>query len=116
MCAEHPMTEEETLARYSTASLRRNVLGRAAKRLIMEFDSQYDGMKKEERDEFLDLIYPKEEAMTKTDVIKMIDDHKNRMIDPTAMLHWTWLRVIINQIPDEDWERYVGNAVEVMSR
>ena len=33
--------------------------------------------------------------MTKADAIKLIDDHKNKLVDPVALLHWTWLRVII---------------------
>lgn len=53
-------TEEEILERYSTPSLRRNVLPRAAKKLMMEFDGQYVKWTKAERDSFLDKIYPTE--------------------------------------------------------
>ena len=48
-------TEDEVLARYSTPRLRRNELPRAAKKLNMEFDAQYNRMTKAERDEFLDM-------------------------------------------------------------
>lgn len=46
----------------------------------------------------------------------MIDAHKNSMGDPIELLNWTWLRVIINQIPDQDWEKYLSEAVEVLSQ
>lgn len=46
----------------------------------------------------------------------MIDEHKNRLIDPTEMLRWTWLRVIILQIEEDEWEHAVLGAVETLSR
>ena len=55
-------------------------------------------------------------TVTKAEALQLIDDHKNKLIHPVEMLHWTWLRVIILQIPDEDWEKYVGGAGIVMSR
>ena len=54
--------------------------------------------------------------MTKTEALQLIDAHKNKMVNPVEMLHWTWLRVIILKIPDADWEKYVDDAVVVMSR
>lgn len=54
------MTEEETLAKHSTPSLRRNVLPRSAKKLNMEFDPQFNKMSKADRDEFLEKLYPGE--------------------------------------------------------
>lgn len=54
------MTEEEPLAKHSTPDLRRNVLPRQAKKLNMEFDSQYAHMTRAERDEFLDKLYPED--------------------------------------------------------
>lgn len=54
--------------------------------------------------------------MNKTDAIKLIDQHKNALVDPVAMLHWTWLRVIVNQIPDHEWEKYLEDAMEVVAR
>ena len=55
------MTEEEVLAKYSTPSLRRGELTRAAKKLNMQFDAQYSQMTREERDAFLDEFYGPEE-------------------------------------------------------
>ncbi len=52
--------------------------------------------------------------MTKPEVLFLIDDYKNRLIDPIEMLSWTWLRVIINQIPDDEWNKYISKAAEVM--
>jgi len=52
--------EEEILAKHSTPNLRRTELPRSAKKLIMEFDAQYNKMTKQDRDEFLDSIYPEE--------------------------------------------------------
>jgi hypothetical protein len=52
--------EEEILATNSTPRLRRNILPRHAKKLNMEFDSQFNKMTKADRDEFLDAIYPDE--------------------------------------------------------
>lgn len=54
------MTEDETIARYSTPSLRRNVLTRAAKKLNMEFDGTFSKMTRAERKEFLDQHFPEE--------------------------------------------------------
>jgi hypothetical protein len=53
--------------------------------------------------------------MTKTEALNMIDAHKDKLVDPVQMLHWTWLRVIINQISDDDWEKYVESAVVILS-
>lgn len=52
--------EEDILAKHSTPSLRRNVLPRSAKKLNMEFDAQFNKMTKQDRDAFLDAIYPTE--------------------------------------------------------
>lgn len=54
--------------------------------------------------------------MRKDQAIAMIDAHKNKLVNPVEMLHWTWLRVTILQIPDTEWERYLGEAVEVLAR
>jgi hypothetical protein len=54
--------------------------------------------------------------MTKTEALQLIDDHKNKMVNPMEMLRWTWLRVIVLQISEEDWERYLTSAVEVLAR
>ena len=50
--------EDEIVAKYATPGLCRNVLSRQSKKLNMEFDAQFNKMTKEERDEFLDAMYP----------------------------------------------------------
>jgi hypothetical protein len=57
-----------------------------------------------------------ENIMRKDEAIALIDMAKQNLINPVDMLHWTWLRVIILQIPDEDWDKYVGKATEVLSQ
>lgn len=54
--------------------------------------------------------------MTKEEVIHIIDEHKNQLVHPVEMLHWTWIRVIINQIPEKDWQVYVNRATMVLSQ
>lgn len=54
--------------------------------------------------------------MTKSEALALIDAHKNKLINPTEMLQWTWLRVIILQISQEDWEGYEHEAAEVLSQ
>jgi hypothetical protein len=53
--------------------------------------------------------------MDKQKILEMIDDHKNKLIDPVEMLNWVWLRVFINQIPDEDFHRYMEQTAKVCS-
>lgn len=54
--------------------------------------------------------------MRKAEAIEMIDKHKNALINPVEMLHWTWLRVIVLSIPDEDWDKYVGKAADILTK
>ena len=54
--------------------------------------------------------------MTKREAIDLIDGHKNALLDPVEMLRWTWLRVVVNQIPDNAWEAYLEGAAVVLSR
>jgi hypothetical protein len=54
--------------------------------------------------------------MMKADAVQIIDEHKNKLINPVEMLDWTWLRVIINSIPDEQWDAAVKKAEEVLRR
>lgn len=54
--------------------------------------------------------------MTKEEAIALIDAHKNALIDPVEMLHWTWLRVFLLKISDDEWEEVMGRAVETLSR
>lgn len=48
------------------------------------------------------------------DFIKMIDDHKNKLIDPVELLNWTALRVILNSISPNEWEELTSRAYEIM--
>lgn len=54
--------------------------------------------------------------MTKSEALKLIDDHKNALLNPVEMLHWTALRVIILKINDAAWEAALGEATELMSQ
>lgn len=54
--------------------------------------------------------------MTKEEAIALIDNHKNKLINPVEMLDWTWLRVTINQLPDEIWEKALDDACEIISK
>ena len=56
--------------------------------------------------------------MTRTEAVALIDSHKNSksMINPVDLLHWTWLRVIVNNLTDEQWDEACGKATEIMSR
>lgn len=54
--------------------------------------------------------------MNKEEALQMIDDHKNRLVDPTLLLKWTWLRVIVLSIPDDDWEKYLVRACEILQQ
>lgn len=54
--------------------------------------------------------------MRREEALKMIDDHKNKMINPVEMLHWTWLRVIINSLTEGEWETAVEKATETLSK
>ena len=54
--------------------------------------------------------------MTKDEALKMIDNHKNRMVDPVDMLRWTILRVILLKISQEAWDDAVIAAKETLSR
>ncbi len=54
--------------------------------------------------------------MSKEEALALIDAHKNSLIDPVEMLHWTWLRVIINMITEDEWLTCLREAQEVMSQ
>lgn len=54
--------------------------------------------------------------MTKEEALALIDGHKNKLINPVEMLRWTWLRVIILNMRDEDWEAAVEQATITLSR
>lgn len=57
--------------------------------------------------------------MTKSDALKLIDEHKRNnkpFIDPLEMLHWTWLRVIVLHVEDNAWDEAMMKACEVLMR
>lgn len=54
--------------------------------------------------------------MTKTEALQLIDDHKNKLVNPVEMLHWAWLRVIILKIPIDAWDKAAGKAEETLSQ
>jgi len=54
--------------------------------------------------------------MTKEEAITLIDEHKNKLVNPVEMLNWTWLRVIINNIRDDDWQEALASAEDTLSR
>ena len=54
--------------------------------------------------------------MTRSQALALIDAHKNQLLNPVDMLHWTWLRVIINQMTDDEWNAVVEKAAEVLAR
>lgn len=56
------MDEKEVLAKYSTPGLKKNLLTRASKREAMEFDENYRHLTLQEREEFLDRMFPTEPA------------------------------------------------------
>lgn len=54
--------------------------------------------------------------MTKVDALRVINHQIELETNPVELLHWCWLRAIINEIPYNAWERYVEKATEVLSR
>jgi hypothetical protein len=54
--------------------------------------------------------------MLREDAVKMIDEHKNKLIDPVDMLNWTWLRVIVANISDGGWSEAHDRAEVILSR
>lgn len=54
--------------------------------------------------------------MRKDEALKMIDSHKNKLVNPVEMLQWVWLRLIILKIPDEQWEELVEAAAQEAAR
>lgn len=49
--------------------------------------------------------------LTKEKVLEMIDQHKNKLLDPVEMLHWTYLRIFINQIDVIEFRHYMNRVV-----
>ncbi len=52
--------------------------------------------------------------MDKDTAIEMIDQIKGSMINPVEMLNWIWLRMIIKEIPQEQWDIYLANVAGKM--
>ena len=52
--------------------------------------------------------------MTKANAIKLIDEHKNKLLDPVEMLNWTWLRVIVNNLTDDAWNAALKKALPTL--
>ena len=53
--------------------------------------------------------------MLKDEAVEMIDRHKNALADPVDMLHWTWLRVIVANLSQEEWEAALQRALPVLA-
>lgn len=51
--------------------------------------------------------------MNKQQAVELVDSLKNNLIDPIALLNIVWLRVIINQIPDEEWNKALEKAEKI---
>jgi len=56
-----------------------------------------------------------ESKMDKNQILKMIDDHKNKLINPVELLGWTWLRFMIYNMTNEEWENLVERTAREMS-
>lgn len=54
--------------------------------------------------------------MSREDAIKWIDEMKNALVDPVAMLNGVWLRRIVHHIPADVWSQAVAKAAEDLSR
>ena len=54
--------------------------------------------------------------MTKQEALDLIDAHKKDLFDPLEMLQWTYLRVIVLNIPDQAWEEALSLSHQILSR
>lgn len=54
--------------------------------------------------------------MEKAAALEIIDELNRKLIHPAEMLDWVWLRVIILQIPDEEWNKYREKAGLILSQ
>ena len=55
------------------------------------------------------------QSIMKNEFLNLIDSHKNQLIEPVEMLKWTWLRVFILQIPEDEFIKYMNMAEKVCS-
>jgi hypothetical protein len=53
--------------------------------------------------------------MTKEQVLELIDNHKNALINPVEMLNWTWLRLFIYRMTEEEFDKHMSRVSEHMS-
>lgn len=54
--------------------------------------------------------------MTKEEALQLIDDHKNKLINPVEMLSWVHLRVVILNISEDEWGKACEKSYDVLSR
>lgn len=54
--------------------------------------------------------------MDKQTALELIDTLNRKIINPREMLSWVTLRVIILQIPEQDWKAYQEQAEEILSQ
>ena len=48
------------------------------------------------------------------ELIEMIDRAKEDVVDPVELLQWVKYRVVLNNIPNEEWDKACEKAKEVM--
>ena len=53
--------------------------------------------------------------MDKQAALALIDEHKNKLINPVEMLDWVWLRVIIINVPPASWDEAVAKTELALS-
>jgi hypothetical protein len=53
-------------------------------------------------------------SMQKKEALELIDGLNRKIINPVEMLDWVTLRVIILQIPEEDWDAYMEEAAKIL--
>lgn len=54
--------------------------------------------------------------MTRAEAVSMIDRHKNKLVHPVEMLYWTHLRVIIDNLDDDAWNRATVEAIKILEQ
>lgn len=48
--------------------------------------------------------------------LRLIDEHKNKLIDPVEILHWTYLRLFILHVSDAEVDRAMGLVLQDLSK
>ena len=54
--------------------------------------------------------------MTKEEALNLIDNHKNKLVNPVEMLGWTWLRVLVLSITNEEWQELLRRADPILRK